>query len=183
VRFVASNELPEPHGPTVNRRARTGERESSMVHGFLPQGTNPITMVRQSGKRMRTPDILEVHELVALFDQLSHRDFEQSYRVSERHACCVLELARATYRYEGHQEQWIELRMRIREIAQTRVCYALEEHGFKAQVMPRKTMGSVVVAKGEQLRFSLEEPSKRITVPPSGKTSLNSSGFEFEPRL
>jgi putative transposase len=49
--------------------------------------------------------------------------FEQSYRVSERHACCVLELARATYRYEGHQEQWIELRMRIREIAQTRVRY------------------------------------------------------------
>jgi integrase len=43
-------------------------------HEFLPQGGNPITMVRQSGKRMRTPDILEVHELVALFDQLSHRD-------------------------------------------------------------------------------------------------------------
>ncbi len=48
---------------------------------------------------------------------------EQSYRVSERHACCVLEVARATHRYEGHQEQWIELRMRIREIAQTRVRY------------------------------------------------------------
>jgi len=42
---------------------------------------------------------------------------EQSYRVSERHACCVLELARATHRYEGRQEQWLELRMRIREIA------------------------------------------------------------------
>jgi putative transposase len=48
---------------------------------------------------------------------------EQSYRVSERHACCVLEVARATHRYAGHQEQWIELRMRIREIAQTRVRY------------------------------------------------------------
>jgi putative transposase len=48
---------------------------------------------------------------------------EQSYRVSERHACCVLELARATHRYDGHHEQWIELRMRIREIAQTRVRY------------------------------------------------------------
>jgi hypothetical protein len=32
-------------------------------HEFLPQGTNPITMVRQSGKRMKTPDILEVNEL------------------------------------------------------------------------------------------------------------------------
>jgi putative transposase len=48
---------------------------------------------------------------------------EQSYRVSERHACCVLEVARATYRYKGYAEQWIELRMRIREIAQTRVRY------------------------------------------------------------
>jgi hypothetical protein len=38
-----------------------------------------------------------------------HRPFvkylEQSYRVSERHACCVLEVARATHRYEGHQER------------------------------------------------------------------------------
>ncbi len=43
--------------------------------------------------------------------------------MSQRHACCVLEVARATHRYEGHAEQWIELRMRIREIAQTRVRY------------------------------------------------------------
>ncbi len=43
-------------------------------HEFLPQGTNPITMVRQSAKRMHAPDILEVSELVDLFDQLSHRD-------------------------------------------------------------------------------------------------------------
>ena len=38
-------------------------------HEFLPQGTNPITMVRQSAKRMRAPDILEVSELISLFDQ------------------------------------------------------------------------------------------------------------------
>lgn len=43
-------------------------------HEFLPQGTNPITMVRQSGKRMSIPDILEVHELRNLFNELSHRD-------------------------------------------------------------------------------------------------------------
>ena len=43
-------------------------------HEFVPQGTNPITMVRQSGKRMKTPDILEVSELNDLFNQLSHRD-------------------------------------------------------------------------------------------------------------
>ncbi|WP_415197100.1 hypothetical protein [Silvibacterium sp.] len=48
---------------------------------------------------------------------------EQGYEVSERHVCCILEVARATYRYEGHGEQWTELRMRIWEIAQTRVRY------------------------------------------------------------
>lgn len=48
---------------------------------------------------------------------------EQGYLVSERHACKVLEVARATHRYEGRQEQWIELRMRMREIAQTRIRY------------------------------------------------------------
>ena len=45
------------------------------------------------------------------------------YRVSERHVCKVLEIGRTTYRYEGRQEQWVELRMRMREIAQTRVRY------------------------------------------------------------
>ena len=37
--------------------------------------------------------------------------------------CKVLEIGRTTYRYEGRQEQWVELRMRMREIAQTRVRY------------------------------------------------------------
>ena len=37
--------------------------------------------------------------------------------------CAVLEIGRTTYRYEGRQEQWTELRMRMREIAQTRVRY------------------------------------------------------------
>ena len=37
--------------------------------------------------------------------------------------CEILEIGRTTYRYEGRKEQWIELRMRMREIAQTRVRY------------------------------------------------------------
>jgi putative transposase len=32
-------------------------------------------------------------------------------------------MVRGTYRYQGHQEPWTELRMRIREIAQSRVRY------------------------------------------------------------
>jgi hypothetical protein len=47
------------------------------------------------------------------------------YRASERHACAVLLMVRGTYRYHGHEELWTELRMRIRirEIAQSRVRY------------------------------------------------------------
>jgi putative transposase len=45
------------------------------------------------------------------------------YRASERHACQVLLMGRGTYRYQSHQEPCTELRMRIREIAQSRVRY------------------------------------------------------------
>src|SRR5258708_19422634 len=45
------------------------------------------------------------------------------YRASERHACRVLLMVRGTYRYQSHPEPWTELRMRIREIAQSRVRY------------------------------------------------------------
>src|ERR1700692_433646 len=45
------------------------------------------------------------------------------YRASERHACRALLMVRCTYRYQSHQEPCTELRMRIREIAQSRVRY------------------------------------------------------------
>ena len=45
------------------------------------------------------------------------------YRASERHACRVLLMVRGTYRNQSHQKLWTELRMRIREIAQSRVRY------------------------------------------------------------
>jgi putative transposase len=43
------------------------------------------------------------------------------YRAIERHACQVLRVVRGTYRYRSHQKAWVELRARIREIAQSRV--------------------------------------------------------------
>src|SRR6202171_6308316 len=46
-----------------------------------------------------------------------------SYRVSERHACRVARRNRGTFRYRGHKDPRTALRMRIREIAQTRVRY------------------------------------------------------------
>jgi len=46
-----------------------------------------------------------------------------SYLVSERRACRVLRMPRATYRYRSCLDPRTELRMRIREIAQARVRY------------------------------------------------------------
>jgi transposase len=46
-----------------------------------------------------------------------------TYQVGERHSCRVLCVARATYRYRSHLDPRTELRMRIREIAQSRVRY------------------------------------------------------------
>ncbi len=58
---------------------------------------------------------------------------------NERHVYSVLGIGRTTYRYEGRKEQWTELRMRMRETAQTRVRYGyrmirvlLSREGWKA---------------------------------------------------
>src|SRR6185312_7384899 len=45
------------------------------------------------------------------------------YRVSERRACRVARLAISTFRYHSLREPRTALRMRMREIAQTRVRY------------------------------------------------------------
>ena len=45
------------------------------------------------------------------------------YCVSERRACRVARLNRGTFRYCTHKDPRTALRMRIREIAQTRVRY------------------------------------------------------------
>jgi putative transposase len=45
------------------------------------------------------------------------------FRASERHACRVLRINRGTFRYQNHRREWLELRARIREIAQSRVRY------------------------------------------------------------
>jgi putative transposase len=46
-----------------------------------------------------------------------------AYRVSERHACKVVLLPRATHRYQSIRDPLIELRMRLRELAQSRIRY------------------------------------------------------------
>ena len=49
--------------------------------------------------------------------------WHDTYRVSERRACRVARLPVSTFRYESMQEPRTALRLRIREIAQTRVRY------------------------------------------------------------
>lgn len=46
-----------------------------------------------------------------------------AYRVSERHACEVVVLPRATHRYQSIRDPRIELRLRMRELAQARIRY------------------------------------------------------------
>jgi putative transposase len=46
-----------------------------------------------------------------------------SYRVIERRACRVLCVTRGTYRYRSYCDPRTDLRMRVREIAQTRAWY------------------------------------------------------------
>lgn len=40
---------------------------------WLEQGKNPITLVRQSALRKRTPEILEPHEMLNLLQQLNSK--------------------------------------------------------------------------------------------------------------
>ena len=49
--------------------------------------------------------------------------WHDTYRVSERRACRVARIPVSTFRYESMQEPRAALRLRIREIAQTRVRY------------------------------------------------------------
>ncbi|MGO8718708.1 MAG: tyrosine-type recombinase/integrase [Acidobacteriaceae bacterium] len=59
-------------------------------HEFVPQGHNPIKLVRQGGKRSRTPDILSASEVRALWEgsQMRERamisiEFGNGLRISE----------------------------------------------------------------------------------------------------
>lgn len=51
------------------------------------------------------------------------RYLDTTYPISERRACRTVRCARATYRYQSHRNPRVELRQRIREMAQVRVRY------------------------------------------------------------
>jgi putative transposase len=59
---------------------------------------------------------------------------EEAYWVSERRACAVVGIGRSSHRYRSHRKDDRALRMRIREIAETRVRYGYR----RVQVLLRR---------------------------------------------
>ncbi|WP_035351519.1 tyrosine-type recombinase/integrase [Edaphobacter aggregans] len=116
-------------------------------HEFLPQGTNPITMVRQSGKRMRIPDILEVHELVALFDQLSHRD----------RAMALLDTVTGLRRSELIGLKWLDVDFEELELSVTRAVYRQRVGRCKTEISRKPVPLDPWVAE-ELLSWKLAAP-------------------------
>lgn len=57
--------------------------------------------------------------------------------------------------------------------------YACEERGFSVTAKERRE--SLILIKGEEVAFLLEEPSRRITIPESKRQSSWSPTFELEP--
>jgi len=55
-----------------------------------------------------------------------------AYRVSERHACRLVALPRMPHRYQRIRDPLTELRLRMRELAQTRIRYGYR----KIRVLP-----------------------------------------------
>ena len=62
--------------------------------------------------------------------------WHDTYRVSERRACRVARLPISTFRYESRQEPRTALRLRIREIAQTRVRYGYRKMHRRERFRP-----------------------------------------------
>jgi integrase len=82
-------------------------------HELLPQGSNPITMVRQSAKRMQIPDVLEVVELRLLFGELSHRE----------RVMVLLDAITGFRRSELMALKWLDVDFEQLEISVTRSIY------------------------------------------------------------
>jgi integrase len=82
-------------------------------HELMPQGSNPITMVRQSAKRMQIPDVLEVVELHLLFGELSHRE----------RVMVLLDAITGFRRSELMALKWLDVDFEQLEISVTRSIY------------------------------------------------------------
>jgi integrase len=77
---------------------------------WMSQGKNPVTLVRQSAKRLRIPDVLEIEEIQALFVELSPRD----------RALVMLDAITGLRRSELLGLKWADIDFEVLEINVTR---------------------------------------------------------------
>jgi integrase len=111
-------------------------------HELMLQGTNPITLVRQSAKRMQTPDILETGELRLLFDQLSHRE----------RVMVLLDSVTGLRRSELMAIKWLDVDFEQLELSVTRakILKHVGLHTF------RRTFSTLLKANGEDIKVVQE---------------------------
>jgi putative transposase len=91
-----------------------------------------------------------------------------AYRVSDRRACRVVALARSTFRYEPVPEKNVALRMRIRELAMTRVRYGM----WRIYVLLRRE-GWTVNHKRVHRLYKLEGLNLRSKRPRRSRTAAH----------
>ena len=105
----------------------------------------------------------------------------ECYRVNEKRACRVIQICRTVYRYRPTRDEQVPLRMRINEIAKTRVCYGykrihvlLRREGWSVN---HKRMYRVYCEEGLNLRAKKPKrrrsAAQRVQRPPA--TFLNES--------
>jgi len=103
------------------------------------------------------------------------------YRVSERRACQVIQISRTSYRYRSIRDEQVPLRLRINEIAKTRVRYGykrihvlLRREGW---IVNHKRVYRIYCEEGLNLRARKPKRRKsaaqRVQRPPA--TGLNES--------
>ncbi len=100
-----------------------------------------------------------------------------AYRVSERRACQVVLLPRATHRYQSIRDPLTELRLRMRQLAQTRIRYGyrkirvlLIREGWQ---VGKKLVYRLYREEGLGLRM---RPKRRRTVSEHGRQKPRAEG-------
>ena len=88
----------------------------------------------------------------------------ECYRVSERRACKLLQLARSTFRYTSTKDEQAPLRMRLKELAATRVRY-----GYRLHILLRREGWNINEKRvyrlycEENLSLRTKTPKRRVS--------------------
>jgi len=99
------------------RRLRTLEEENSKPKQLVADLSLDKKMLQ---------DVLSKKTLRPAVQRVLVREVQVAYRVAERRACRVLRFSRATYRYRSRLNPRAELRVRLRDLAASRVHYGYQ---------------------------------------------------------